>query len=96
MTFIPLAEVATLDLAPGPNQISREDGKRRVVVSANVSGRVVELAVHDNQRVKKGDLLYRIDDAPFRIAVQEAQAQLAASRLTIDSLKANYRQRQVK
>ncbi|HAT31716.1 MAG TPA: CusA/CzcA family heavy metal efflux RND transporter, partial [Janthinobacterium sp.] len=37
--FIPLAEVATLDLAPGPNQISREDGKRRVVVSANVRGR---------------------------------------------------------
>ena len=39
LTFIPLGEVATLDIAPGPNQISREDGKRRVVVSANVTGR---------------------------------------------------------
>ncbi len=39
VTFIPLGEVATLDIAPGPNQISREDGKRRVVVSANVTGR---------------------------------------------------------
>ena len=37
--FIPLAEVARLELKPGPNQISREDGKRRVVVSANVRGR---------------------------------------------------------
>lgn len=37
--FIPLSEVATLELAPGPNQISREDGKRRVVVSANVRER---------------------------------------------------------
>lgn len=37
--FIPLAEIASLDLAPGPNQVSREDGKRRVVVSANVRGR---------------------------------------------------------
>ncbi len=37
--YIPLAEVATLSLAPGPNQVSREDGKRRVVVSANVRGR---------------------------------------------------------
>jgi len=37
--FIPLSEVAELTLAPGPNQISREDGKRRVVVSANVRGR---------------------------------------------------------
>jgi len=37
--FIPLAEVATLDLAPGPNQVSRENGKRRIVISANVRGR---------------------------------------------------------
>lgn len=37
--FVALAEVATLELAPGPNQISREDGKRRIVVSANVRGR---------------------------------------------------------
>jgi cobalt-zinc-cadmium resistance protein CzcA len=37
--FIPLREVATLEVAPGPNQISRENGKRRVVVTANVRGR---------------------------------------------------------
>ncbi|MEO6919356.1 MAG: CusA/CzcA family heavy metal efflux RND transporter [Collimonas sp.] len=37
--YIPLAEVASLELAPGPNQISRENGKRRIVVSANVRGR---------------------------------------------------------
>ena len=38
-SYVPLAEVATLELAPGPNQVSRENGKRRVVVSANVQGR---------------------------------------------------------
>ncbi|MDQ7968847.1 MAG: CusA/CzcA family heavy metal efflux RND transporter [Oxalicibacterium faecigallinarum] len=37
--FIPLGEVASLSVAPGPNQVSREDGKRRIVVSANVRGR---------------------------------------------------------
>jgi heavy metal efflux system protein len=37
--YVPLAEVASLKLAPGPNQISRENGKRRLVVSANVRGR---------------------------------------------------------
>ena len=37
--FVRLGEVATLDVTPGPNQISREDGKRRVVVTANVRGR---------------------------------------------------------
>lgn len=39
--FIRLSEVASLSVAPGPNQISRENGKRRVVVTANVRGRDV-------------------------------------------------------
>jgi cobalt-zinc-cadmium resistance protein CzcA len=38
-SFIPLGEVASLRIAPGPSQVSREDGKRRIVVSANVRGR---------------------------------------------------------
>lgn len=37
--FVPLGEVASLKIAPGPNQISRENGKRRLVVSSNVRGR---------------------------------------------------------
>ncbi|WP_129645032.1 CusA/CzcA family heavy metal efflux RND transporter [Peristeroidobacter agariperforans] len=37
--YVPLGEVASLELAPGPNQISRENGKRRLIVSANVRGR---------------------------------------------------------
>ncbi len=36
--YVPLSEVAQLSLAPAPNQISRENGKRRIVVSANVRG----------------------------------------------------------
>lgn len=66
----------------------------RVAISANVSGRVVELKVHDNQAVHRGDLLYRLDDTAYRIAVQEAEAQLAAASLQVQSLKANYLQRQ--
>ena len=37
--FIPLGELADFEVGPGPNQISRENGKRRVVVTANVRGR---------------------------------------------------------
>ena len=37
--YVPLSEVATLDIAPSPNQIGRENGKRRIVVTANVRGR---------------------------------------------------------
>lgn len=36
---VPLGEVASIEVAPGPNQISRENGKRRVVITANVRGR---------------------------------------------------------
>ncbi|GAB2894978.1 CusA/CzcA family heavy metal efflux RND transporter [Paraburkholderia jirisanensis] len=39
--YVPLSELATLEVAPGPNQISRENGKRRIVVTANVRGRDV-------------------------------------------------------
>lgn len=47
--YVPLEEVATLDLAPAPSQISRENGKRRVVVTANVRGRDLGSFVTDVQ-----------------------------------------------
>jgi cobalt-zinc-cadmium resistance protein CzcA len=55
--YVPLGEVATLQLAPGPNQISRENGKRRLVVSANVRGRdlggfVAEVRDKVGQKIK--------------------------------------------
>jgi membrane fusion protein, multidrug efflux system len=66
----------------------------RVSISSNVAGRVVAIDVHDNQLVRQDDTLFHLDDAPFRIAVQEAEAQLAAARLQVSSLKSVYRQRQ--
>ena len=45
--FVPLASVARIALVDGPNQISRENGKRRVVVQANVRGRDVSSVVAD-------------------------------------------------
>jgi len=48
--FIPLREVAMISLAQGPNQISRENGKRRVVVTANVRGRDLGSFVAEAQR----------------------------------------------
>ena len=65
----------------------------QVTVSANVSGRVVEVPVHDNQHVHKGDVLFRLDQRPFLIAMDAANARLAAARLSIEALKATYRQR---
>ena len=65
-----------------------------VSVSSDVGGRVVAIDVHDNQYVKAGDVLIRLDDRPYRIAVERATAQLAATRLQIDGLRATYREKQ--
>jgi len=48
--YVPLSAVARIDVAPGPNQISREDGKRRIVVSANVRERDLGSFVAEAQR----------------------------------------------
>jgi membrane fusion protein (multidrug efflux system) len=61
-------------------------------VNARVSGQVVEIGVKDNQRVHKGQLLFRIDPQPYQIAVDQAEARLATARLGIGTLKATYRQ----
>ncbi len=49
-SFVPLSSVADIGVAEGPNQISRENGKRRVVVQANVRGRDVAGVVEDAQK----------------------------------------------
>lgn len=66
------------------------DGKIRaeqVSITPQVSGSITELKVKDNQLVKAGDLLFRIDDTPYHIAVLNAEAQLA--RTQTDLAKAN-------
>ncbi|MFZ6754085.1 CusA/CzcA family heavy metal efflux RND transporter [Undibacterium sp. Dicai25W] len=49
--FIPLSALATLDIAPGPNQVSRENGKRYLVVSANVRDRDIGSFVSEAQQM---------------------------------------------
>jgi membrane fusion protein (multidrug efflux system) len=61
-------------------------------INARVSGQVVHVAVHDNQRVHKGQLLFRVDPQPYRIAVEQAEARLGTARLQVEALKATYRQ----
>lgn len=49
MRYVPLSSVATVDATPGPNQISRENGKRRIVVTANVRARDLRSFVAEAQ-----------------------------------------------
>jgi membrane fusion protein (multidrug efflux system) len=64
-----------------------------VMVSSDVAGRVATVEVRNNQPVTRGQVLFRLDDRPYAIAVERARAQLAAARLQIEGLRASYRQK---
>jgi membrane fusion protein (multidrug efflux system) len=65
----------------------------KIAISADVAGRVVAVEVQDNQRVSIGQVLFRLDDRSYRIALERAKAQLASARLQVDGLRATYRQK---
>ena len=80
----------------GGRYVSTDDAyvqAARADISTEVSGRIAEIDVRDNQHVKKGDVLFRLDPARFNIAVADARAQLAAAMIKVPALKADYRQR---
>ena len=61
-----------------------------ISISPEVGGRIVEVAVRENQRVKKGDLLFRIDPEPYRIALAQAEAAVGNARIQVNELSSNY------
>ncbi|HLT63111.1 MAG TPA: HlyD family secretion protein [Pseudohongiella sp.] len=63
-----------------------------VSVSSELSGRVMETFVRDNQRVERDQLLYVLDDRPYKLALMRAEAQLADARSAVSSLQQEYRQ----
>lgn len=78
----------------GGRYVSTDDAYVRaakLMVSAEVSGVVSEVDVHEGQVVSKGDVLFKIDPHPFQIALDNAQARLAAAVLSGNSMKQDYR-----
>jgi membrane fusion protein, multidrug efflux system len=63
----------------------------KVEVSTDVSGIVEKVEVTDNQQVAAGQILYRLDPLPFRLALDRAVAQLGSVANDLNALKANYR-----
>ncbi|KQW76431.1 efflux RND transporter permease subunit [Methylibium sp. Root1272] len=75
---IPLAKIATIEDGDGPNQISRDDGKRRIVLSANASGRALSEIVADIRQVVAET---KLPEGYFITLGGQFQAQEEASRL---------------
>ncbi len=64
----------------------------RVPVSASIGGRVIELDVHENQPVKAGQVLFKLDTRDFDATQAQAAAQFAAAKLQVQALQADYQQ----
>jgi membrane fusion protein (multidrug efflux system) len=87
-----LAIVAFFVLTGGKSE-STDDAYVRIAeapISAAIAGRVTEVDVVDNQRVKAGQVLFRLDPQDELAAAQRAQAALASARLQVVGLRANY------
>jgi RND family efflux transporter MFP subunit len=72
------------------------DGRVRadiINVAADVSGTVIEVPVHDNQQVKKGDLLMQIDPEHYQVAVKQARALVASRKATWEMRTVNAKRR---
>lgn len=65
----------------------------KLSVTAEVAGTVKEVLVRDNQHVTPGQVLFRLDDEPYRIAVDQARAQLDAVHVELATLRGSYQQK---
>lgn len=84
--------VSTRDLASVVTASGVIQPKRKVDISSDISGRVVEVTVEDGQYVEKGDLLLRIDPTKYRAAVQRARAEVARARAEVSRAHATAQQ----
>jgi membrane fusion protein (multidrug efflux system) len=63
-------------------------------VSSEIAGRVTEVYVAENQHVRQGDLLFRLDPEPFRIALMQAEAAVGNAELSVAQLQSTYHAKQ--
>jgi membrane fusion protein, multidrug efflux system len=61
--------------------------QEKISIAAEVGGKIVEVGVKENQKIEAGDLLFRIDPQPFKIAVAQAEASIAAAQVKVVTLE---------
>jgi len=64
----------------------------KAIIAAEVSGKIVEVAVKENDHVERGQLLFRLDDTPYKLALGRADAALAQTAQDIAAMKLQYKQ----
>lgn len=89
VTEVTMTKVERSDLTSKVTATGRIDAQRRVDLSANVMGQIVNLAVREGDRVKKGDFLLQIDQKQLAASAQGAAASLEALFSDRDAQRAN-------
>jgi membrane fusion protein (multidrug efflux system) len=64
-------------------------GAQKVLITPDISGKIIKVVVKEGQKVKQGDELFEIDPEPFQLALNQAKAQLEQSKTTYDNLVDN-------
>src|ERR1700730_12735781 len=64
-------------------------GAQKILITPDISGKIIQIAVKEGQQVATGDTLFQIDPVPFRLAVAQARAKLDDARSSHDNLVAN-------
>ncbi len=72
------------DSDPGVIQTSGFVEGNRVIISAEIPGRIIELAADEGQQVKKGQLIAKLDDKQLRAKVEQAEAQLEVAESQVE------------
>lgn len=79
--------IALMQRATNPQTDDATVRANLIGIAPEVSGRIAELRVNDNQKVQEGDLLFLIEKRPYEIALEHARATLALTRKEVDGLK---------
>src|SRR3954471_9161440 len=64
-------------------------GAQKVLITPDVAGKIVSIAVKEGQQVSTGDVMFQIDQVPFRLALAQARAKLEDAKINHDNLVAN-------
>jgi membrane fusion protein (multidrug efflux system) len=76
----------------GGRYVSTDDafvGAQKVLITPDISGKIEKVVVKEGQRVNEGDVLFEIDPVPFRLAVEQAKANLDQARTSYNNLVSN-------
>ena len=92
-----IAVISAVVYLKGGRYVTTDDAYLKadiVPVSVEVSGTIREILVKENQVVKAGQTLFRLDPTPFSMAEAKSEARLGQVRATLEALKASYREKQ--